>query len=165
MRQGKGSRIAALGLALAALVAATSCAGAKWREVDALLAAAAEPVRGEGFTPMSGPYNDFGSFRGVLTQPWTVTLDSGIAYAVAIACSEACEAMTLAVESPDGTTQTRDSTPDGRASLVRLTAPAGGGHTVRITGQCAVGARCWWASQVYTRSGRGLRPGFAGGQR
>jgi hypothetical protein len=69
------------------------------------------------------------------------------------------------VESPDGMAAARDTAPAGRASLVRFTARAGNGHTVRIAGQCAVGARCWWASQVYTRAGRGLRPGFAGGAR
>lgn len=149
-------------IAMAAVLLGAACGGADWREVDDRLAAASGPARAEGYAPLAGPFNDFGAFTDSGGKDWRVTLDTG-RYAVGAACTEGCT-LTLSISGPDGATLAADSAPaDARVARIRVA--AGGMHTVRISARCPAGSRCRWASQVYGTGPRGLRPGFAGGER
>lgn len=150
-------------LAVAVLAAAAGCGGDQWRALDTQLNAAAEPARREGFAPLAGPHNDFGTFADSLLKPWRVTLDSAATYVVGAACLGGCAALDLAVRGPDAALVTADTT-TGPEPWLRFTAPRSGSFTVRVTGRCAPGNTCWWIAQIYGR-GQGLRPGFAGGER
>lgn len=146
-----------------ALVLATGCAvacGGGWREVDERLMAASAGARAEGYAPLAGPFNDFGAFDASFTRDWRVSLDTG-RYAIGVACTGDC-GISIQIAGPNGPV-----TPDSSAdqAVTRLTVRAGGVHTVRLAGQCAAGARCRWASQVYGAGPQSLRPGFAGGER
>jgi hypothetical protein len=145
-------------LVLGAGVAA-ACGGG-WREVDERLTAASAGVRAEGYAPLAGPFNDFGAFDSSFVKDWRVTLDTG-RYAIGVACVGGC-AMSVQVAGTNGPVIPERSADEG---VTRLHVMAAGVHTVRLAGECAAGARCRWASQVYGAGSRGLRPGFAGGER
>lgn len=149
----------------AVALAVTACGGGQWREVDARLNDAAQSVRAEGYAPLSGPYNDFGSFQGSTVYRWRVQLDSGVSYAVGAACSAWCEALVMTVRGPDSSIVARDTAEHQTRPLVRLVAPVSGTYTALLEGRCAGADECRWVSQVYARGVPGLRPGFAGGER
>ena len=140
-------------LLLMASMATGACGADQWRELDARLNQAAEPARREGFAPLSGPYNQFGAALGDWRQAWRVPLDSGVAYLIGAACTDDCSGLGVAVG---------DS---GAAPWLRFTPPRTDTFTVAVSGRCAEGARCRWIAQVYAHGVRGMRPGFAGGER
>lgn len=151
-------------LSLTMIVLAAACGGAQWREADDRLNRAVAGARAEGFAPLAGPYNNYGTFELAFTQSWTITLDSGVSYLVGAACSDGCEGLDAAIRGHGGEIVARDTT-DTPVPLVRLTPPASGTYTVDLVGKCAAGTRCRWVVQVYGRGVTGLRPGFAGGER
>lgn len=140
--------------------AVTAACGGGWREVDERLTAVSAGARAEGYAPLAGPFNDFGAFDASFVKDWRVTLDTG-RYAIGVACVGRC-GVSVQIAGPDGPVAADSAADQG---VTRLTVRAGGVHTVRIAGQCAAGARCRWASQVYGAGRQSLRPGFAGGER
>lgn len=136
-------------VALAAVVAATGCGRQQWRDVDRRLNAAAAGLRADGFEPLAGPYNSFGTFAEPGSHEWTIALEAGRRYALVAACAAPCRDLDFTLAAPDGAVL--DDTTSGSTALLVFEPASGGRHAVRFRyGDCGTG-RCYWAAQIYRR--------------
>ena len=135
-----------------------ACEGREWRDAETRLAAATVTIRREGFEPLSGPFNGFGSFTDSLRNDWRVTLEPATPYVVGIACTAGCWAVRASVRAPDGASVAADT---AATPVLAFTATQGGAYTVALS--CTCEGKCWWVGQFYERGAGGrLKPGFAG---
>ncbi len=146
---------------LALLGFLTACSSRQWREADTRLETATAGIRRAGFQPMSGPYNNFGSFRDSLTGVWPVELDSATSYVVGAACTAGCDSVAVGLL---GAAAQAGGAGTGHPVLA-FTTRRGGTYTVMLRGRCAAGASCRWVAQVYQQGASGrLVPGYDAGK-
>jgi hypothetical protein len=139
-----------LGALFVLLVAA--CGHAEWREADARLDEAAQAAKADGFTPMSGPHNTFGTFTDSGTVAWRIHLEAHQPYFIAAACTAGCESVRFSVKEPHGETVASDTATGPTPRLV-FTAPEEGDYQVMIKHGRCTGEQCRFVAQVYQKKG------------
>jgi hypothetical protein len=125
------------------------CGRADWHQADERLNFAADAAREDGFVPMRGPHNSFGTFSDAGSTTWRVHVDPRQPYFLAAACAPACDSLNFSIVDANHHEAFAD-TSAGPAPRLAFT-PIEGNLRVTIThGPCHTG-RCRWIAQVYER--------------
>jgi hypothetical protein len=127
------------------------CGRAEWREADARLNEAAQAARADGFSPMSGPHNTFGTFKDSGTVKWRVHLEAHESYFIAAGCTTACESLHFDIREPHGEMVATD-TATGPSPRVAFTPPEEGDFQILIHHGRCTGDECRFVAQVYSKA-------------
>jgi hypothetical protein len=130
------------------VTAVLACGRADWHQADERLNFAAEAAREDGFMPMRGPHNSFGTFSNSGSTTWRVHVEPNQPYFLAAACAPSCSNLDFTVvEANDSAFADTSAGPAPRLVFT----PSEGNLRVTIShGPCQSG-RCRWIAQVYTR--------------
>jgi len=126
-----------------------SCGRAEWHEADARLNLAATAAREEGYAPMRGPHNTFGTFSDAGSATWRVHLEPHQSYFLAAACAASCDSLNFSIVDSNHDEAFAD-TSAGPAPRLVFTPVEGNLRVTFSHGPCHSG-RCRWIAQVYQR--------------
>lgn len=125
------------------------CGRAEWHEADARLNMAATAAREDGFIPMNGPHNTFGTFHDSGSTTWRVHLEPRQPYFVAAACAPSCGSLDFRIVDSNHDEAFVDSSA-GPAPRLVFTPVEGNLRFTFTYGPCQ-SSRCRWVAQVYQR--------------
>jgi len=136
-------------LGVLASVLLVSCGRAEWHQADARLNLAAMAAREDGFIPMPGPHNTFGTFSSAGSSTWRVHLEPRQEYFLAAACAASCDSLDFQIVDSNHAEVFNDTTAGPAPRLMFM--PIEGNLRITFThGPCHSG-RCRWIAQVYER--------------
>lgn len=134
---------------LASALLLVGCGRAEWHQADERLNFAAQAAREDGFAPMRGPHNTFGTFTDSGSTTWRVHLEPRQEYFLAAACAASCDSLNFRLTDSNNDEAFADTSVGPAPRLVFT--PVEGNLRVTFThGSCHSG-RCRWIGQVYAR--------------
>jgi hypothetical protein len=126
------------------------CGRADWHLADERLNLAVGAAREDGFVPMRGPHNTFGTFSDAGSQTWRVHLDPHQPYFLAAACAPSCDSLNFQITDSNHDEVFADTSAGPTPRL--MFTPIEGNLRVTFThGPCLGGGRCRWIAQLYER--------------